>query len=200
MKKTNSQVSILSLAKVPTSAGVFEFGVWKSTFDNKEHIFLKKGNIKSSKNTLVRIHSACITSECFLSLKCDCREQLHQSMQAVQKDSGLVIYLNQEGRGIGLVNKIKAYSLQDNGLDTVQANEKLGLPNDQRNYQAAVDLLNHFSIKDVRLMTNNPLKIEALEKSGLLVERVSLITPVHEVNKNYLLIKKNKLDHLLEVE
>ncbi|MBU0505733.1 GTP cyclohydrolase II [bacterium] len=198
MKKNNSQVVILSSAKIPTKFGEFEFGVWKSVADNKEHIFLKTGKIKTNETLLVRIHSACITSECFLSLKCDCREQLHQSMEAIQQESGLIIYLNQEGRDIGLVNKIKAYTLQSNGLDTVQANESLGLDSDQRNYQTAIDLLNHFSIKKVKLMTNNPLKIVALEAAGFSVIRISLASPVRKENKKYLLTKKNKLGHLFK--
>lgn len=203
MIKHNVDIRILATAKLPTQWGTFQLSIWKNSHENKEHILLAKGNINQSPNpVLIRIHSACITGEAFVSLKCDCREQLQEAMRLIEQESaGAIIYLNQEGRGIGLVNKIKAYALQDNeGLDTVQANQKLHLPVDKRNYQTAACLLAYLDVTKVKLMTNNPKKIQALTKAGIhVIERIPIHIKPNTVNKAYLLTKKQKLGHLFEL-
>ncbi|MBI5614558.1 GTP cyclohydrolase II [Candidatus Gottesmanbacteria bacterium] len=202
MIKSNLDIQILATAKLPTPWGTFQFSIWKSSKENKEHILLARGDIRQSlSSVLIRIHSACITGESFVSLKCDCREQLQEAMRLIGQESvGAIIYLNQEGRGIGLVNKIKAYALQDNGLDTVQANQKLHLPVDKRNYQTAVSLLKYLGITKVKLMTNNPKKVHALTKAGIHVtERIPMRIKPNEINKEYLLTKKHKLGHIFEL-
>ncbi len=199
MKKRSADIRMLATAKLPTQWGTFQFSVWKSISGNKKHILLVKGDIRqSSSPVLIRIHSACITSECFVSFKCDCREQLQEAMRLIELESaGVIIYLNQEGRGIGLVNKIKAYALQEKGFDTVQANQKLHLPVDKRNYHEAADLLKYLSITKVKLMTNNPKKIQALTKAGIqVIEKIPIRIKPNEINKAYLLTKKQKLGHL----
>lgn len=200
--KTDNIISILASTKLPTMFGEFQFNIFKTPSSLKHHIFITAGNIeKSKKPLLVRIHSQCLTSECFLSLKCDCREQLHESMRMIQKEEcGLIIYLKQEGRGIGLVNKIKAYKLQEQGFDTVEANHKLGFLPDERNYKAAVDLLSHLRISRIRLMSNNPMKLGALEKAGITIaQRIPLQIKPNGINKKYLETKKKKLGHLLDI-
>ena len=182
---------------LPTKYGMFQLIVYKSVIDNKEHIVLVKGEIKDT--VLLRIHSQCITGDTFLSLKCDCGEQLHQSMNLINKNgSGVILYLNQEGRGIGLTNKIKAYALQDKGLDTVEANESLGLPIDARQYKIAVDILKDLGIFKINLLTNNPNKEKQLSKFGIeIIKTTPIETKPNNVNRNYLEVKKKKLGHLL---
>lgn len=195
------KVTILASTKLPTYFGKFDFMVWKSTYDDKEHILLRYGHqIKTENSVLTRIHSQCITGECFLSLKCDCREQLYGAMKMIAMDGcGMIIYLHQEGRGIGLANKIRAYHLQEEGWDTVEANEQLGFHPDERDYQPAIDLLHHLRIHTIKLISNNPRKIKQLESGGIaIVGRVPLQIPLNNVNKNYLKIKKEKLGHLLD--
>ena len=194
-------ISVLASTKLPTKYGEFDCIVWKSAYDNKEHILLSCGTIQYMKDPiLVRIHSQCATSETFLSMKCDCREQLHEAMRMIAKQGqGMIIYLHQEGRGIGLTNKIKAYHVQEKGFDTVEANEKLGFPADLRNYQSASDLLHHYKIQIIQLISNNPHKIKHLENAGITIaNRISLHIKPHDVNKKYLQIKKEKLGHLLD--
>ncbi len=182
---------------LPTKYGMFQLIVYKSVIDNKEHIVLVKGEIKDT--ILLRIHSQCITGDTLLSLKCDCGEQLHQSMNLINKNSsGVILYLNQEGRGIGLTNKIKAYALQDKGLDTVEANESLGLPIDARQYKIAVDILKDLGIFKINLLTNNPNKEKQLSKFGIeIIKTTPIETKPNNVNRNYLEVKKKKLGHLL---
>jgi len=150
----------------------------------------------------VRVHSECLTGDVFGSLKCDCRSQLHRAMEMIaQEGKGVIVYLRQEGRGIGLVNKIKAYHLQDHGFDTVEANEKLGFPADMRDFGIGAQILRDLGVKKMRLMTNNPKKLIGLEGYGLeIVERVPIITGVCQYNIGYLKAKKEKLGHLLELE
>ncbi len=195
-------ITILTSTHLPTQFGTFEFGVFQMEGEEKKHIFLKYGDISQvTKPLLVRVHSQCITGETFLSLKCDCREQLQTSMKLIQEAGrGLIIYLQTEGRGIGLVNKIKAYALQEQGFDTVEANEKLGLPVDSRDYHPAAILLKQFGVHSVKLLTNNPDKVSALEQMGeVKVERVPLIIEPNEFNKEYLRTKQQKLGHLLDL-
>jgi 3,4-dihydroxy 2-butanone 4-phosphate synthase/GTP cyclohydrolase II len=160
---------------------------------------LQKGEIHPDEPTLVRVHSECFTGDVLGSLRCECGEQLHRSMDEIGKHGGILLYLRQEGRGIGLVNKIKAYTLQEGGMDTVEANEYLGFPADRRDYGIGAQILMDLGIRKVRLMTNNPKKIIGLSGYGIeIVERISLEIPARKENKRYLSTKKEKLGHFLE--
>ncbi len=182
---------------IPTKYGKFQLVVYKSVIDNREHLSLIKGEIEEP--LLLRIHSQCITGDTLLSLRCDCREQLHKSMKLInKKNNGLILYLNQEGRGIGLTNKIKAYALQDLGFDTVEANESLGLPIDARQYKIASDILKDLGIFKINLLTNNPDKEKKLAQFGIdVLKTIPLEIKPNKVNKKYLTIKKQKLAHRL---
>jgi 3,4-dihydroxy 2-butanone 4-phosphate synthase/GTP cyclohydrolase II len=187
-------------ALLPTKFGKFKLEVYSNIIDNKELLVLTKSlNTKNNQPPLVRIHSECITGDTFHSLRCDCQQQLEQSMIAIQKyGKGCVIYLRQEGRGIGIINKIKAYALQDKGIDTVEANLQLNLPIDMREYFLAANILRQLKIKNIHLLTNNPHKIADLEYYGInIVKRIPLIIGTSHENKNYINSKKNKLKHLL---
>lgn len=184
-----------------TNYGLFNLSVYKSIIDSREHIALFKAikgkRIKSP--ILTRIHCQCLTGETFSSLKCDCQQQLEKSLKLLGKrKQGILIYLNQEGRGIGLTNKIKAYCLQENGLDTVSANEALGLPIDARDYQVAAEILKDLGISKIELLTNNPRKVKQLENFGIEVPRQIPLEFVSKTNKTYLQVKKYKLGHILK--
>lgn len=177
----------------------FAMTVFTNQLDNSEHFVLVKEPVNKNKPPLVRIHSECITGDVFGSCKCDCGYQLDYSMGLIGEEGGILIYLRQEGRGIGLANKLKAYALQEKGMDTVDANIELGLPVDKRDYAMAYQILRHFGYDSIRLLTNNPCKIEALEKYGLKVtERVSAQISARDENLFYLQTKKAKLGHFLE--
>lgn len=182
---------------LPTKYGNFQLTVYKSVIDNREHIVLIKGEIKDT--VLLRIHSQCITGDTLLSLRCDCGQQLHQSMRLINKNGrGVILYLNQEGRGIGLTNKIKAYGLQDKGLDTVEANQALHLPIDARDYKIATEILRDLGISKVNLLTNNPAKIKEIKMLGItVVKQIPLEVLSNDTNLKYLRTKKQKLGHLL---
>lgn len=192
-------------ARLPLQTyGEFEITVIKEKLSQREHIILEKKvplSSKSANSLLVRIHSACITGDLFGSLRCDCHDQLHYSLKRISDEGGILIYLNQEGRGIGLFNKIKAYALQEQGLDTIEANLQLGLPGDLRQYHIAANILRNRDIKNVRLLTNNPDKINGLKKfSTLEIAQETLPMFCHELNKNYLYTKQTKLNHLMCAE
>jgi len=197
-----NRVWIYSQTNLPTRFGQFKVIVFRNDFDDKEHLAIVKGNIGDGKNIPVRMHSECLTSEVLGSLKCDCREQLETALQYIaEKGRGIVLYLRQEGRGIGLGNKIRAYSLQEAGYDTVEANHILGFPDDLRQYDVAAAMLHHLGVSSVKLLTNNPKKIQGVEEFGIeVVERVPIQINHNPVNKFYLMTKAKKSGHMLEFE
>ncbi len=188
--------------KLPTRYGEFLVHLYKSETDSKEHVALVKGEISPEKPTLVRVHSECLTGDVFGSLRCDCNEQLIAALQLVEKHGhGVVLYMRQEGRGIGLMNKLKAYKLQDEGMDTVEANEKLGFRPDLRDYGIGAQILRDLGVGKMRLMTNNPKKVVGLHGYGLeIVERVPLEIDPNAMNERYLKTKRDKLGHLILIE
>ena len=200
MKNLKQTVIKIASASLPTTHGVFNTVIYKSTRDELEHVVLVRGS-NFKKPVLVRIHSQCLTGDVFSSLKCDCKDQLTTSLIRIGKaKSGVLIYLNQEGRGIGLGNKIKAYALQEKGVDTVNANNALGLHSDARSYQVAADILKDLKIKTINLLTNNPDKIDQLTQYGITVnKRIPLEVAPNQKNKSYLKTKKDKLGHKLNL-
>ncbi len=192
-------VKRISSAHLPTRYGDFQIILYRSDIDKKDHIALVKGELPSEKPVLVRVHSECLTGDIFGSLRCDCNDQLTAAMKMVDKHgSGVVLYMRQEGRGIGLENKIQAYKLQDEGLDTVEANEKLGFRADLRDYGIGAQILLDLGIRKMSLLTNNPKKIVGLEGYGLeIVERIPLEIESHPLNEKYLKAKRDKLGHLI---
>lgn len=188
--------------KLPTKYGVFDAHLYRSETDSKEHVALVKGEITSEQPVLVRVHSECLTGDVFGSLRCDCSDQLIAAMKLVEKEGrGIVLYMRQEGRGIGLSNKLKAYQLQDEGMDTVEANEKLGFRADLRDYGIGAQILRDLGVGKMRLMTNNPKKVVGLHGYGLeIVERVPLEAEPHDVNEKYLKTKRDKLGHLILID
>jgi 3,4-dihydroxy 2-butanone 4-phosphate synthase/GTP cyclohydrolase II len=201
--RTESFVHRSAETMIPTSiGGEFKAVVYENDVDNLLHIAMVKGEIDSEKPVLVRVHSECLTGDIFGSLRCDCGPQLNQALQMIEQDqSGVLLYIRQEGRGIGLVNKIKAYALQDQGLDTVEANEELGFTSDMRNYGIGAQILVDLGVRKMRLMTNNPKKMVGLDGYGLsIVEQVPIEVPSNEYNKCYLECKKLKMGHLLNID
>lgn len=194
--KTVEQVAT---AKLPTEIGKFQIAGYRSLISDEEFVVLYKGEMNSEIPTLVRIHSQCLTGDVFSSIKCDCGPQLHMAMSMIEKEGrGAIVYQQQEGRGIGILNKIKAYALQDEGADTVEANEKLGFAIDARNYQQCAEILFDLGLCKVRVMSNNPDKLNALEQAGLqIVERIPIEIDAEEPAAHYLKTKKEKLGHLL---
>ena len=190
-----------SETRLPTTWGDFKTTVYRNA-EGEEHLAISLGlddeRSEGAPPPLTRIHSACFTSEVLGSLKCDCREQLEYALQEIQAEGrGVVLYLFQEGRGIGLGAKIKVYALQEMGLDTVDANTHLGYEEDARSYESAIDMLNDLGINEVRLLTNNPLKSEALVQGGIRVDRVPIEIESHSVNQAYLETKRDRMGHLL---
>ena len=185
-------------ASLPTRYGTFEMFVY-DTPEHKEHVALTIGGIDDGRPVVVRVHSECLTGDVLGSSRCDCGEQLNDSLRFLQEQGrGILLYLRQEGRGIGLTNKISAYALQEQGLDTVEANLALGLPEDMRNYRAAAEMLLDLGVWRARLLTNNPAKVEGLECYGVeVVERIPLSMPPNPSNLGYLRTKREKMGHLI---
>ena len=197
--QTEQLVHRVAEARIPTEFGEFTIIGYQNDVDRAEHIALVHGEIAGQPNILVRMHSKCLTGDVFGSRRCDCGFQLHRAMELIAREGrGAVVYLDQEGRGIGLLNKLRAYALQDAGADTVQANETLGFAPDLRNYGIGAQILRDLGLSSIRVMTNNPRKLVGLEGYGLqIVERVPLIADPGQDNRSYLQVKRDKLGHLL---
>lgn len=187
-------IEISNTAKLPSRFGKFLIKTFKES--DKEHLAIFSPDLDFNKTVNVRIHSECLTGDALGSLKCDCRDQLISSLEFINEKSGLVIYLRQEGRNIGLFNKVNAYALQDKGLDTIEANHQLGFQADERSYEVADFILEYFNIKKINLLTNNPLKLKSL-KSVIIEKRIPLEITPNEFDRNYLRVKKEKMGHLL---
>ena len=187
-------------AQLPTEFGAFCIIGYRSLTSDEEFVVLARGDLRDNGAPLVRIHSQCLTGDVFTSIKCDCGQQLRIAMELIdQEGCGAIVYQQQEGRGIGIINKIRAYALQDKGADTIEANERLGLPVDLRSYEQCAEILRDLGLRHVRLMSNNPDKLRSLEAMGLkVVERVLLKVPPSDAAKNYLRTKKERMGHLLD--
>jgi GTP cyclohydrolase-2 len=194
----NKKIKYIASCRLPTEWGVFTMHGFEEA-DGQEHIALSMGNFSDGLPVLSRIHSECLTGDALFSQKCDCGPQLKAAMQAVQKEGrGIIVYLRQEGRGIGLINKIRAYRLQDQGLDTVEANLKLGLPVDARDFSLAKHIYDHLGVHEIKLLTNNPEKVSTLQQAGIsIVERIPLQVGENSENERYLHTKAEKLGHFL---
>jgi GTP cyclohydrolase II len=194
-------INKIAEANFPTRFGHFRIYGFEGVYDGvkEECVVLRMGKLSGEDAPLLRIHSQCLTGDVFHSLRCDCRSQLELSLNLIAEEGrGLIIYEHQEGRGIGLLNKLRAYELQDSGADTVEANERLGFEADLRSYQMPGEILNYFGVRRVRLLSNNPDKIAALERAGVeVVERIPCIVAPHESSQGYLQTKKQKMGHLL---
>jgi len=192
-------VKKIAVANLPTEIGEFKIAGYRARESGEEFVALFKGEIERETPTLARIHSQCLTGDVFGSLKCDCGAQLHPAMELIEKEGrGAIVYQQQEGRGIGIINKIRAYALQDKGADTVEANEKLGFAVDARQYQQCAEILFDLGLCKVRVISNNPEKLRALEDAGLeIVERVPIEVESEQPAAHYLRIKKEKMGHLL---
>ena len=193
-------VERLAEANLPTEFGLFRIMAFKSNLTGEDFPVLVKGDLDAETPSLVRIHSQCLTGDVFHSLKCDCGRQLQQAMRLIQEEGhGVIIYQQQEGRGIGITNKIRAYALQDAGQDTVEANISLGFEADLRQYECCADIIKQLGLRRIRLMSNNPDKIAAVLRAGIeIVERVSIEVEPHEKSLSYMKTKKEKMGHLLE--
>lgn len=200
-KNTENLISTVETIPFPTKFGEFQMYIFRSEILKQEHVAIVKGDLETLKkdSPLVRLHSECFTGDIFGSYRCDCGDQLATSMKMIEeKGSGAIVYLRQEGRGIGLFNKVKAYQLQDKGMDTADANLHLGFPVDSRDYTMAAQIFRYFNLSAIRMLTNNPKKIEALSKLGIKSERVPLEINANQKNAQYLLTKKVKMGHLLK--
>lgn len=197
----NLSVERVAEAKLPTDWGDFQIAGYRSLTSAEEFVVLYKGEMRPDIPTLVRIHSQCLTGDVFGSKKCDCGEQLHRTLQMIDEEGrGAIVYQQQEGRGIGIINKIRAYALQDEGADTVEANERLGLAVDSREYRQCAEVLFDLGLCKVRVISNNPGKLRALEEAGLeIAERISIEVPSSAPAARYMQTKKEKMGHLLDL-
>jgi GTP cyclohydrolase II len=195
-------VRIVAIADLPTRFGDYQVVAFWNNFDKKEHAAFVHGNVLDKEEVAVRIHSECLTGDAIGSLRCDCRDQLIESLRKIGKmDYGIVLYLRQEGRGIGFANKIRAYQLQDDGYDTVQANEILGFKPDERDYGVAAHMLGSLHVQSIRILTNNPSKIEDLKRHGVEIKgRIPVVVPPNEYDGLYLETKRTRMHHLLDLE
>ena len=193
-------VEIFARAQLPTKFGRFDIVAFKNNLDHKDHVAIVKGDVAGASRVKARIHSECLTGDVFGSLKCDCGPQLEAALQQIEgENQGIILYMRQEGRGIGLANKVKAYSLQDQGLDTVEANLHLGFDDDLRDYRVAARMLDLLEVDSVELLTNNPRKVEGLEEAGIRIARRSPIhIPANPFNIRYLRTKRDKSGHLFD--
>lgn len=194
-------IQFVATSRLPTAFGEFKITVFQDPKTGEEHVALSTGlDTAPNEPVLVRIHSECLTGDAFASLKCDCGPQLQATQKLIQEaGQGVILYLRQEGRGIGLTNKIRAYALQDQGHDTVDANLLLNLPADARKYDMCPIMLNHLQVKEVKLITNNPLKIEALKEQGVtVVDRVPLTVGLNKFNEDYLKTKHERMSHMYD--
>jgi GTP cyclohydrolase II len=195
-------VKLSAVANLPTRFGDYQVAAFWNNLDRKEHAAFIRGNVVGQEDVAVRLHSECLTGDAIGSLRCDCRDQLLESLERIGRmDSGIVLYLRQEGRGIGFVNKIRAYQLQDAGYDTVQANELLGFRPDERDYGIAAHMLWTLGVESIRILTNNPAKVEDLRRHGVKITgRIPVVVPPNGFNRAYLATKQGKMGHLLDVE
>lgn len=198
-KKTECFVEKIAEADLPSKYGHFRINAYESKLDGKCHLAIVKGDVRGKKDVLVRVHSECLTGDALGSMRCDCGEQLATALKNIEAEGcGVVLYMRQEGRGIGLANKMRAYELQDQGKDTVEANVLLGFAPDERDYGIGAQILADMGLSSIRLMTNNPAKRAGLEGYGLsITERVPLVMPVNEYDKNYMKVKSAKMGHIL---
>lgn len=197
---SNISVERVAVARLPTEIGEWRIAGYRSLVSREEFVALTKGEMSPTRPTLVRIHSQCLTGDVFGSTKCDCGRQLHTTMALMEQEGcGAIVYQLQEGRGIGIINKIRAYALQDQGADTVEANELLGLDVDLREYKQCAEILCDLGLRKVRLISNNPLKLRAMEATGMEVERVALDVETPDAAVGYMQTKKTKMGHLIEV-
>ncbi len=190
----------LASALIPSATGDFRVTSYSESDDDRmPHLVIMHPNVNFDDTPLVRVHSECFTGDLLGSKRCDCGEQLHRALELVNKEKGILLYLRQEGRGIGLTNKLKAYNLQDNGLNTIDANHQLGFDADARTYDIATYILNDLGVRKIRLLTNNPRKVESLKKGGIeIIERVSIQIMPTKDNKDYLKTKKDLMGHFLD--
>ena len=201
-KRNENVIKREVVTNLPTEYGKFKLIGYSNNLDNKEHIALVKGEVSGESSVLVRIHSECLTGDVFHSTRCDCGPQLEKALKMIsQRGSGVVLYMRQEGRGIGLLNKLRAYRLQDKGLDTVEANEALGFPADIREYEISAQVLKDLQVSSIELLTNNPRKIAALEKNNIeIVKRIPMEPDLFKDNEKYLQTKQEKLGHMLTIK
>lgn len=187
-----NSIKISEIATLPTKYGVFKIQAFKD--DDKEHLAIFTDNLSSS--PIIRVHSECLTGDVFSSIKCDCGEQLEYAQKLIASEGGMIIYHRQEGRNIGLLNKVNAYALQDGGLNTIEANHQLGFKSDERTYDIVEFILDYYNIKSIKLLTNNPHKIESLKNINIM-KRISIKIEANFYNKEYLEVKKNEMGHIL---
>jgi GTP cyclohydrolase II len=194
-------VRIVAIADLPTRFGAFQIAAFWNNRDGKEHVAVLHGDVRGAEEVPTRVHSECLTGDALGSLRCDCRDQLEVSLRRIAREEcGLVLYLRQEGRGIGLLNKVRAYGLQDRGLDTVEANEALGFRDDEREYSIAAHMLRSLEVRSIRLLTNNPRKVEELSRFGIrIAHRLPHVIPPNEHNRFYLETKASKSGHFIDL-